>query len=546
MSKITEYLNEHILGEVTSAESVRRQFARDGSVLSITPEIVAFPRVTNDIRKIARFTWQLAEKGHILPITMRGMGADTTGAAIGKGIIIDTIAHLNKIIYINLKSKDQFVHVQPGVNLAVLREVLTSHGMDLPSIPDTAAIYTAGGALANNVSGSGSGMYGTFGSWVKRLEVVLANGDLIETTRISRRELDKKKGLQTFEGEIYRKIDGIIEDNQALIDEKISDQVDNTGYASIAKVKNRDGSFDLTPLIIGSQGTLGIISEAVIRTDFYNEEQSVLVATFAEKATAIQAAALIAKENPAILDVIDGELFDMARSLGKKYPFDGAAEVNSSIGAVIYVAFYDFSGGKRHRRVKHALKKLSKFEASILKGDDHPSEQLQAIREVFSTLYMAEGKGETVPPLIDGSSVPVSRLDEFYSGLQELADKNHVKLPTLVQYMSGIVYARPTLEMHNVADKQKTFKLINEYMALIAKVGGNLNVAAGEGRLKAAAAYAQIEPELMVVYEQIRQAFDPYGTLNHGVKQSNDLKTMIAQLDHDYSLGELAKYAPHN
>ncbi|NCQ54040.1 FAD-binding oxidoreductase, partial [Candidatus Saccharibacteria bacterium] len=99
MSKITQYLNEHILGEVTSAESVRQRFSRDGSVLSVTPELIVSPRVTNDIRKVARFSWQLAEKGHVLPLTARGGGSDKTGASIGKGIILNTIAHLNNIIY---------------------------------------------------------------------------------------------------------------------------------------------------------------------------------------------------------------------------------------------------------------------------------------------------------------------------------------------------------------------------------------------------------------------------------------------------------------
>ena len=103
MNNIALYLNEHLLGEVTSAESVRKQFSRDGSILSVTPELVAHPRVTNDIRKVARFSWQLAEKGHVLPNTARGGGSDKTGAAIGKGIIVNTLAHLNGIIFISLK-----------------------------------------------------------------------------------------------------------------------------------------------------------------------------------------------------------------------------------------------------------------------------------------------------------------------------------------------------------------------------------------------------------------------------------------------------------
>jgi len=124
MSKIAQYLNEHILGEVTSSKAVRQRFSRDASILTITPELVMFPRVTNDIRKAARFSWQLAEKGHVLPITTRGGGSDQTGAAIGRGIIVNTTAHLNNVIHLGLKDKDRFVHVQPGVNFKSLNDII--------------------------------------------------------------------------------------------------------------------------------------------------------------------------------------------------------------------------------------------------------------------------------------------------------------------------------------------------------------------------------------------------------------------------------------
>src|SRR5680860_744615 len=144
MNKISQYLNEHILGEINSDEPIRQKFSTDGSILSITPELVVHPRVTNDIRKVARFCWQLAEKGHILPITIRGSGTDKTGAAIGKGIVINTPAHLNNTIFISHNNKDRFVHVQPGVNFGALNETLKSHGLIIPTYPASSAYSTVG------------------------------------------------------------------------------------------------------------------------------------------------------------------------------------------------------------------------------------------------------------------------------------------------------------------------------------------------------------------------------------------------------------------
>lgn len=546
MSKVTQYLNEHILGEATSNESVRKQFSRDGSILSITPELIIHPRVTNDIRKVARFTWQLAEKGHVLPITARGGGSDKTGAAIGKGIIINMAAHLNSIIYINLRNKDQFVHVQPGTNFRALNDALKSHGMIIPTFPTSSTYSTIGGAVANNAGGPMSGRYGLTGDWVMRLEVILANGDLIEASRINRRELSKKKGLQTFEGELYRKIDGIIEDNQQLITDEIAKgSRDNTGYPGIAKVKHRDGSFDLAPLFIGSQGTLGIISEIVLKSDFYNSEESMAVASFDSPEVARDAADSLVSLQPALLEIIDGSLFDTAHTYGKRYPFS-STESNKNVSTILLVSFNDFSDRVRRRKIKHTLKRLSKLKMTVFTSEDYSIDELRSVREVSSVILQPEVKGESLPSLIDGASIPADRREEFIAAVGELAKKHHITLPLHIQWLDGVIHTRPTLNLHNISDKQKAFKLITDYVDLVIKYDGSISAESGEGRLRATAAYDQINKELLGVYTQIRVAFDPFGTLNPGVKQKSDIKTLVSNLNPDYNLADFAKYSPTN
>lgn len=544
MNKVAQYLNEHILGEVHSSESVRQRFSRDGSIFSITPELVVHPRVTNDIRKVARFCWQLAEKGHVLPITIRGGGTDKTGAAIGKGVIVNTIAHLNNTIFISLKNKDQFVHVQPGVNFGELNNILKSHGMIIPTFPSSSAYSTIGGAVANNTGGSRSGRFGLTGDWVIRLEIVLANGDLIETNRINRHELSKKKGLQTFEGEIYRKIDGIIEENQQVISNKIANnEPDNTGYSGISKVKNRDGSFDLTPLLIGSQGTLGMISEIVMKTDFYSKDESIIVATFDSPEVARDAADLMVSLQPTTLDMFDGELFDMAHEHGKKYIFS-EHYLDRKVGTVMYISFNDFGDRARNHKMKQALKKLSKIETTIYTNSDYSDDELHAICEVNSVILQPNDKGESRPSIIDGVSIPATRREEFVVAVRELADKHHISLPLHIQWLNGVIHTRPTLNLHVVSDKQKTFKLITDYIELVINYSGSMSAESGEGRLRATASYAQLDDDELDIYSQIREAFDPFGILNTGVKQKSDLKTLVSNLDPDYNLADFAQYSP--
>lgn len=194
MSKISQYLNEHLLGEVTTNTAVRKQLSTDGSMLSLTPEIVVYPRSTNDIRKVLRFTHQLAGKGHAISVTARGAGTDQTGAAITQGILVTTTAHMDNIF--EFDTKQRLVRVQPGTNFGSLQTALKLQGCYIPSFPDSAAYSTIGGAVANNASGRLSGQNGAIDESVTELEVVLANGDVIQTSRLSKKELNKRRACR--------------------------------------------------------------------------------------------------------------------------------------------------------------------------------------------------------------------------------------------------------------------------------------------------------------------------------------------------------------
>lgn len=530
MSKVAQYLNEHLVGDATSASAVRQHYTTDGSVLSVTPELVVFPRVTNDIRKVARFAWQLAEKGHPLSITARGSGSDTTGGAIGNGIILDLQRHLSDILYVATRDKQKIVHVQPGVSIATLNATLKWHGLTIAGAPDEVAHATVGGAIAKASRGPASGKYTTVGDAVERLEVVLANGDLLETSRINRRELNKKKGLQTLEGEIYRQLDGLIEDNQELI-QSLSSEHDSIGYR-IEQVKQKDGSFDLTPLFIGSQGTLGIISEAVLRTDFYNADETILVATAQSPETARDIADQLAQFEPQILELIDSEYYKKALQNGKKYVF-GSTDA-TEFSTVIYVSFDDFSDRGRERKLKKAIKLLEKNNVSYYTPDDHKLDDLRVVREVCRSNALSARADESLVPLCDGAYVPRERHEEFAAAVRELANKHHVSLPLHVNVLDGTIRTRPVLHLGRLSDKQKVFKLVTGYAELVHQTGGTVAGLYAEGRTNAFAAYPLLDEGERALYERIRQIFDPFHTLNAGVKQAADIKVLAKTLRSEY------------
>lgn len=522
MNKIAVYLNEHLLGEVTSSKAMRRRYSRDGSVLSVTPEIIVFPRITNDIRKAARFTWQLAEKGHPMGLTARGLGGDVTGGAIGKGVILSTSTHLNKIL--NIVTKDRLVHVQPGVTFEALASTLKWQGLALTNAPASPRFTTVGGAIASNDLGNS----GEVASAIEKLEVVLANGDVIETSRINKHELNKKLGLQTFEGEIYRKLEGLIEDNEALIKQLAADPIrDNAGYKNVSIVKAKDGSFDLTPLFTGSQGTLGIISEIVLKTDFYSQDRTLAVAVVQDTTLARDITDRLIELEPTALRTIDGELFRRAAKLGAQASLLGPVE---SIGTVIYVEFSDFSDRAQAGKLKKMRKLMVKLGVGMVDSTDHQIDEFDAVASIGDSLRRAENDDAVALPLIDGAYMPAGRREEFTEALDELAAKHHLILPLVTNILTGTSDVYPVLKLDIVSDKQKTFRLLTEYATLVTKCGGAFVSNGAEGRLKANAAWSVFEEAEAVLYDQLRAIFDPFNTMNPDVKQKSDIRSLASSL----------------
>jgi len=532
MNKIATYLNEHLLGEVAGSKAMRKRYSRDGSVLSITPEIIVFPRVTNDIRKVARFTWQLAEKGHPMGITMRGLGSDTTGGAIGKGIVISTPQYLKSII--DIATKDKLVHVQPGATFDATLSALQWQGLTLLGVNEEGPNGTIGGAIAGNTLGSGEN---GIADSIKRLEVILANGDILETGRISRQNLSKKLGLQTFEGEIYRKLEGLIEDNSELIQQLADDPVrDNAGFSGIGRVKAKDGSFDLTPLFIGTQGTLGIISEAVLNAEFYSQDHTKAVITTADSGVANDIVDKIYELNPSALQVINGDLLRNADKQGIKFGLLGGVD---DISSVIYIDFNDFNRRTQQGKLKKLRKIVKKMNIGMVDSSDHSIEEFNPIAALADTLGRIAPDDESPLPILDGFFVPASRFAEFEGGFAELAQKHHLELPTIMNVLSGTINVYPALKLDVVSDKQKIFKLMNDLAALVQRSGGAFVSNGAEGRLKANAAWSVLAEADITLFEQVRAIFDPFGTLNPDVKQKNDLRHVVSSLRSSYDVTDL-------
>lgn len=530
MSKIADYLRERLTGEVSAEPAVRKRFATDGSVLQIAPQIVVYPRTTNDVRKLARFTWRLAERGQVLPMVPRGGGTDTTGAAIGSGAAVVFPAHMARILELDIKS--QMVRVQPGLNLATLQEAMATHGLFLPPVPSDFKASTVGGALGCNAAGTKSIKYGTLRDWTDRLEIVLANGEIIQTGRISKHELNAKKGLQTMEGEIYRSLDNLIEDNQELIQKLDESNTPNASGYALELVKAKDGSFDLTQLVIGSQGTLGVIVQAILKLTNRPTEVSMMAAAITGEQDLPTLTEDLLQLEPSELEFIDGGTLELIEQLGGGTPWKTVTDVKP-----VAMVFIEFDDRNRARKVKKAAKLLE--SAGVLDArvatEWEDQESLRSIHHSVSTITNYSHQGTSALPLAPDIAVEPSKVPLLVEKVRGLLRHHHIEGGVWGHLGTGVISVRPLINLANLGQRQIVFKLISELAEAAADLGGSLTGEFGEGRMASMATDDQNGQELTDLFVKVKQIFDPYGTLNPGVKSASDQQTLLAHLRQEYN-----------
>jgi len=544
MSKVAHYLQEHLLGEVMTSTDARRYFATDGSVFSLAPSLVAYPRNENDVRKTARFAWQLAERGRIIPITARGSGTDQSGAALGSGIMLVFPAHMNRIV--ELDPKSGIIVVEPGLNYGRLQQTLHTHERFLPPFPSSYEYSTLGGAVANNAAGEKTIKYGTTRAYVKALRVVLANGEVIETYRLSKRELNKKLGLSTFEGEIYRALDAVLEENRDKLSKPDLFVTKNAAGYSLSDIKRPDGSFDLTPLFVGSQGTLGIITEITMETEIYNPSKDLFLAEFDSMEQAEKAVLALRdlQHLPSAIEMVDGQLLELIDRLN---PNQLKGIVSKPFAKAVLLVEFDDADRARKKLAKRAEKIFAEFATSHQRETDLIAQaRLWKVRHAAASVVAhSEGNIKAVPIIEDGV-VPPEKLATLVDGVYKLFAANQLQAAIWGHAGDGNLHMQPFLDLSQVGDRQKAFRLIDDYCKLVISLGGSTTGEHGDGRLRGPYLEAMYGEELYALFQKVKQIFDPYGTLNPGVKIGVSLDDIKPLLRSEYTLSHLYDHMPRS
>lgn len=533
MSKVSAYLQNHLVGDVITRQDIRDEFARDGGVLTQNPAIVIRPRAVNDIRKVLRFSSQLAEKGHTLSVTARGSGTSATGSALSSDISLDTARYMSQLF--EYDQKQQLLRLQAGATADAIQNAMAINGSTVSALSG-AHLATVGGMIGEGVGTRLGSNYEAVRDTVNKLEVVLADGEVIQTAQLNKRELGKKKGVQGAEGDIYRGIDAVLEDYADVIKELRSRPYRSmSGYPGIVDVAN-GGTFNLAPLFVGSQGTLGVVVEAIIKAEFRPAHYNYAIAFFASGDAARDALDSLRKLSPQFIDFLEASVIENVISQDVKFDwYDKAKSSQQSISHVIIFGWSGFNDRTIEKPMKRALKLLEKQNCTVhAPSGAEGSENLDMLRSLSSNARFASGHlNEVSPYIVGGFYVPVQRFEDFSMELTALAGKLHTDLPLYGDGIAEVYTVLPSLSLQKIGDKQKILKIVDGLMKLVAKHDGVYYAHGGEGRLTTILAHQLMSEREREMYEAIKRVFDPHGVLNPVAKSELEIKELIGQLASD-------------
>ncbi len=507
MGKITKYLNQLIVGNVFDTPEILETYSTDRSVLKIKPKFVAFPESTDDIRKLLRFFNQVAAKDIPASVAICGSGLDESGADLSSNLVIST-EKLNRMLEID--PRERLVRVQAGITLKELNTALSVSGLTIPISGHNGD--TIGGLIANAPADNWSGKYGGITSFVERIEVVLANGEYLQTARMKNYYVAKKAVEKSLEGDIYRKISKLLKSKETVIEEidKATER-DKSGYPNISKVKRKD-TLDLMPLFFGSQGTLGVVSEVILRAVPLSKKPARLVATFKDIVAALDFAYEIKKLRPREINLCDLKIIQEARESGKN--LDGVIRKLED-GFVIFASFDE--------KINNCLKKISVLQKKLPRGTKlilESPENTLALNEFENALpvYLNSPKnGERVPILTD-FYLPAHTVESFMQDLEILKQKLNLDLALFGSYMTDNYSLRPRFNLEDKDFNKKAATFLRAGAYIINRQGGKLAGGVPEGRLKAVVTNTEIKEAEKDLYEEIKKIFDQNNILSPDVK----------------------------
>ncbi|GMV81283.1 MAG: dimethylmenaquinone methyltransferase [Planctomycetota bacterium] len=518
-------LKRLVRGEVRSDPYARSLYSTDASIYEIEPLVVVNPVDEDDVTAAVKFAAE-----HRIPIIARGAGSGLTGESLGRAIVLDMNVHMARIV--ELDRQNRTVVVEAGVVLDSLNRALKTYGFRFGPDPASSNRCTLGGMISNNACGARSLKYGATRDNLVSCRVVLADGTVTNFRPVtlnggSHSRKQKEKGLA---GKVNREIPPLLQQHANLIASRNSKSERNrSGYLLDGVVA--DGVFDPVRLICASEGTLGIVTEAVLKVVPLPARAGVAVVAFETLSDAARAVPAIREVNPVACELFDA----MVMHLGRKAAPEKAHLLPEGAGAMLAVEFDGPDADAVNVQLRALQERLQdgvKHQSIRLVMDPQEQTDLWQLRKKALPYLYQRDDGLQPIAIVEDACVPVDRLDEYLSQTVAVFEKHGLEYTAYGHAGHGEPHLRPLLDLTKPEHVALLEPIAEACHQVVWNCGGTISGEHGEGLARAQWIPKQAGPELFAVFKQVKAIFDPQGILNPDKKITNDAHLMTKNLRH--------------
>lgn len=537
--RIVEDLSGVLQGEVRCDPLTVAMFATDGSLYQVSPLGVVYPRHRADVVALAKYANEQR-----LPLIPRGAGTGLAGESLGSGLIVDFSRHMRNIEEVN----ETRVRVQPGVVCGQLNRRLRSMGRYFPPDPSGAGVTTVGSMLALDAAGSHSVRVGSTRDHVENLEIVLAGGlclragdedlgddglPLLRSPPVSEAETEVSSKLANLEQaalkyRLVSRLARLLADHASVIAEwQPPLQRNRFGYQLRGVLDGR--ILHLARMLVGSEGTLGLFTEATLHTAPLPAHRGVLLLLFDSVEAAVTAVRLISPQQPSACDLLDRRLLTLAREADPRFHRLIAPESEAAL-IVEQTGFSPQQIRSRLKMVTDALRQIpGHTHLACAAQTDEEIDFLWSLPEKVVPL-LAQMTGAARPlPFVEDIAVPPEALLDFLHRAQNVLKKHRVTASLYSHAAAGQVHMRPFLAPPTAADGPRLLELAEDLYEATFQVGGTVCGEHGAGFARSAFIGRQYGP-LRDVFAEVKRVFDPQGLLNPGKIFTDDPRQPVQNL----------------
>lgn len=549
MESFLKELKEKFSGEIKTDLTTREFYSHDASMFELLPQAVVAPKDSKDVQNLVKLVAKYKKSVPDLSVTARGAGTDMAGGAINDSVVIDFSKHLNQIFEVTPESG----HAQPGVFYRDFEKETLQHRALMPSYPASREMAALGGMIGNNSGGEKSLEYGKTAEFIKELKVVFADGKEYVVKPLNIKELNAKIAQKDFEGKIYKQVFDLCEKHYDQIKAAKPEVSKNSmGYALWDVWDRKTEVFDLTRLIVGAEGTLGMVTDITFRLVPARSHSGLLVLFLKNIDDLGELVPAVLRHKPATFECFDDSTLLLTikfmpyflKMLGVrrfiKLCFglipDGLQLLRGIPKMILMIEFNADTEEEVRQKIRALHKELAhhraRYEINGFEEDptEGKSEKFWIMRRNSFQLLRSKVKEKHTAPFIDDFVVPPKYLVDFLPELRKIVKRYKLFATVQGHIGDGNFHVIPLMKFEDTLERIKIQPAQKEVNELVLKYHGSLSGEHNDGLVRGPWLEQQFGTEVTGYMRDVKTIFDPENIFNPHKKTDSNWEYSMSHL----------------